>query len=111
MLDAGGIGLALLLAAVVALVSRLAWLLRHGRQPYMAWVFAFVGFYVFSNLAESRLWVGNDLLTALFVYVVARINVLIQYARSRALSGPLTVRPVAYREPNRKKKEAVTSTC
>jgi hypothetical protein len=41
MLDAGGIGLALLPAAVVVLVPRLAWLLRHGRRPYMAWAFAF----------------------------------------------------------------------
>jgi O-antigen ligase len=74
-LDLGSIGLALFLIALIVAAVKLAWLLRFGRQPFTAWAFGFLGFDLAANLSESLLWVGNELLSILFVYVVVRTNI------------------------------------
>lgn len=91
-LDSGSIGLVLFLCAVAVLVFRAVRLLDDGEQSRMAWPLAFIAFYLVSNLAESRLWIGNELLTMLLVYVVVRTNVL---SRSRRMLAVPTHRPGA----------------
>jgi exopolysaccharide production protein ExoQ len=74
-LDLGSIGLALFLIALIVVAVKLAWLLRFRRQPLTAWALGFLGFDLAANLSETLLWVGNELLSILFVYVVVRTNI------------------------------------
>jgi O-antigen ligase len=73
--DAGGIGLALFLVAMIALAVKLTRLLRHGRETHIAWAVGFLGFYLVTNLSESWLWGSNDLLPVIFIYLVVRTNI------------------------------------
>jgi O-antigen ligase len=74
MLDLGAIGLILFLLAALITVIRLAWLMRHNRQELSVWPLGFVAFFLVANVSETWLWLGNELLPLLFVYVVVRAN-------------------------------------
>ena len=74
MLDTGTIGLLLFLLAAVIVVVRLTWLMRRTRRELSVWPLGFVTFFLVANLSESWLWLGNELLVVLFVYVVVRTN-------------------------------------
>jgi len=82
-LDAGFVGLLLYGAAVVLLVSRLVGLIK-ARQGglYLFWAVAITAFLIVINLGEAEAWVGNDLHTLLFVYLIVRTNV--EHARLQA---------------------------
>jgi len=58
----------------VIVVVRLTWLMRRTRRELSVWPFGFVTFFLVANLSESWLWLGNELLVVLFVYVVVRTN-------------------------------------
>ena len=80
-LDAGAVGLLLFAAALVVLIGRLSWLVRHGGERPLGWVVGFVGFFLVINLAETRLWIGNQIDTVLFVYVVVYTNRMVRQIR------------------------------
>jgi O-antigen ligase len=82
-LDAGFVGLLLYGAALVLLVTRLFGLIK-ARQGglYLFWAVAITAFLIVINLGEAEAWVGNDLHTLLFVFLVVRTN--IEHARLRA---------------------------
>jgi O-antigen ligase len=74
MLDTGIVGLLLFLLAAVIVVVRLTWLMRHSRRELSVWPLSFVAFFMVANLSETWLWLGNELLPLLFVYVIVRTN-------------------------------------
>ena len=75
-LDAGGIGVVLFLCGLATTLFRATRLLNAGELARMSWPMAFIAFYLISNVVETQLWEGNNLLTALFVAVVVRTNLL-----------------------------------
>lgn len=81
-LDTGTVGVAVLLSALAVLLFRATRLLEAAERVPMAWLLAFVGLYLVSSIVETHLWSGNDLVTALFVYAVVRVNVLTNQAAS-----------------------------
>jgi O-antigen ligase len=97
-LDAGAIGLGLFLAALLVLVFRMAWLVRRGSEPLVGWTASFLGLFLATNLVETRLWVGNQIDTLLFVYIVVYVNLSLSRAvaaygmrRMPAPVGPATL--------------------
>jgi len=74
MLDTGIVGLLLFLLAAVIVVVRLTWLMRRSRWELSVWPLSFVAFFMVANLSETWLWLGNELLPLLFVYVIVRTN-------------------------------------
>src|SRR5262249_3357382 len=64
----------LFLLAMVIVVVRLTWLVRHSRRELSVWPLSFVAFFMVANISETWLWLGNELLPLLFVYVVVRTN-------------------------------------
>jgi O-antigen ligase len=85
MLELGGVGLALFATSLLVLGARLFWLIRHVGQPLAAWPLGFLAFYLVANMSESWLWIGNELLTAFFVAVLVRTNILYRSAVVGAL--------------------------
>jgi O-antigen ligase len=73
-LETGTIGLGLFCLAVVTVILRVVWLMRNSRGELSVWPLSFIAFFLVSNLSESWLWLGNELLPLLFVYVVVRTN-------------------------------------
>jgi hypothetical protein len=74
-LDVGGIGLGLFLIAVITVAVKLAWLLRNEKESLLAWTAAFLAFDLVTSLSETWLWLGNELLPVLFIYVVVSTNI------------------------------------
>jgi O-antigen ligase len=75
LLDAGAVGMVLFLCALLVLLRRLLSLSRSWEGDRLApWVAMVLGFFLACNLSESRILQGNDLLTMLFVWSVARVN-------------------------------------
>jgi O-antigen ligase len=73
-LDTGIVGVVLFLTALISVVFKLAWLIRYGNDSLVGWAVAFLGMFLVGNLAETRLWIGNELDTVLFVYVTTYAN-------------------------------------
>jgi O-antigen ligase len=73
-LETGTIGLGLFCIAAVTVILRVVWLMRHSRGELSVWPLGFIAFFLVSNLSETWLWLGNELLPLLFVYVVVRTN-------------------------------------
>lgn len=69
------VGLGLFLIAVITVAVKLAWLLRNEKEPLLAWTAAFLAFDLVTSLSETWLWLGNELLPVLFIYVVVRTNI------------------------------------
>jgi exopolysaccharide production protein ExoQ len=82
-LDAGLVGVGFLGAALIVLATKVGMLLRCSQDICLFWIVGFTAFFFFSNLGEAEAWVGNDLHTALFVYVAVRTN--IEYARHSSI--------------------------
>lgn len=74
-LDAGTIGLGLFCLAVVTAIMKVVWLMRYSRNELSVWSLSVIAFFLVTNLSESWLWVGNELLPLLFIYVVVRTNI------------------------------------
>lgn len=73
-LDAGAVGIGLFVAALLTVLYKLAWLVRQGPDALVSWAAAFLGLFLSTNLVETRLWVGNQIDTVLFVYIVVNVN-------------------------------------
>lgn len=82
-LDAGLVALAMFLGVVGIHAARLLWLLRHGKDRLLPFAGGFLGFYLVYNLSETLMWVGNEMLPLVFVYLVVRTNIAIRQARAR----------------------------
>lgn len=96
-LNAGVIGLGLFLLVLAAQAAKLAWLLRHSEDRLMPFCAGFLAFFLVYNLSESLMWVGNEFLPLIFVYLVLRLNIAIrQQAEAAALPpGPQLAFPFA----------------
>jgi exopolysaccharide production protein ExoQ len=99
LLDVGTIGTGLFAAAFFTLVGRLGWLVRYGDDPQVAWIVALLGFFVVGNVAEARALVGNDALTALFVYMVVSTNVAIARHVSTSPKSTITTPVSGFSSP------------
>jgi O-antigen ligase len=75
LLEAGFTALALILAAVALFALRAIVLMRTEASPLSAWPLGFLAFYLVANLSETWLWIGNELLPILFVFLVVRTNI------------------------------------
>lgn len=75
LLEAGFIALALMAVAVAGVAARLIVLMRSAPRPLGVWPLGFLTFYLVANLSETWLWIGNELLPILFVFVVVRTNI------------------------------------
>jgi exopolysaccharide production protein ExoQ len=73
-LEAGVTALALILAATASLAIRTLHLMRRTRRDLTVWALGFLAFYLVANLSETWLWIGNELLPMVFVYLVVRTN-------------------------------------
>lgn len=74
-LDAGVVGVVLLVCAIaVSLYRALRLLGRH--RASAAWMVGFIAFYIVASATESHAWKTNGFLTLLFVYAAVRANLL-----------------------------------
>ena len=96
-LDTGAIGLGCLAAALISFAIKVGLLLRHRQNARLLWAVGFIAFFCVINLGEADAWLGNDLHTILFVYVMVRTNV--EYARYTGLAFNLRKSKVALRTP------------
>jgi len=74
LLEAGSIALTLILLAAATLAVRLASLIRSTSEYSAPWPLGFLAFYLVANLSETWLWIGNELLPIIFVYLIVRTN-------------------------------------
>jgi O-antigen ligase len=82
LLDTGVVGLALFTWALAGVVIRASRCIDT-QQDAIAWVNAFLLFFVISNFAESLLWIRNELLTIIFVCICTQmLRVKAEVARS-----------------------------
>jgi O-antigen ligase len=88
LLEEGFTALILILLAAATLVVRLTKLMRSTRQYVTAWPLGFLAFYLAANLSETWLWIGNELMPIVFVYLVVRTNLTyLALSRSRWPTG------------------------
>ncbi|MBI0535692.1 O-antigen ligase family protein [Roseomonas sp. KE2513] len=81
-LDAGLIGVALFVASILVLFVRLISIGLAGAGTTASWATMFLGLFLITNMAETRLWQGNEPLTAFYVWTVVRVNLELQRLRS-----------------------------
>ena len=48
--------------------------MRRTRQYVTAWPLGFLAFDLVANLSETWLWIGNEIIPIVFVYLVVRTN-------------------------------------
>lgn len=92
-LDTGLAGMLLFTAALLSFLSRSRALLKTDAAYGYGFAFAFVAFYLAGNVTESRLLMGNQLLTMLFVSVVVRANLRFRHlsaSAARKMAAPLS---------------------
>ena len=49
----------------------------------ICWAVAFLGLFLVTNLVETRLWIGNQIDTVLFVYIIVNANLSLSRLVSR----------------------------
>lgn len=82
-LDVGFVGAALFACSLLVLLARTAQLGTSGDRGTAGLVALLLGFFIMTNVAETRLWQSNELLTTLYVWSIVRVNVEI-FMRRRA---------------------------
>jgi exopolysaccharide production protein ExoQ len=84
LLDAGAVGLALALAAVITAIFRLACLLRYDRNTPIPWALGYIGFLLATEITEPGIWSSNSLYTVLLVCVIVQARILAHRAANPA---------------------------
>lgn len=77
-LDAGLVGLLLLLASIGTLVARTAILAKSGECNLATFIAMFLVYYLVASISESALWQPNGLLVALYAWMTVRANLTIR---------------------------------
>lgn len=73
-LDAGLVGLALLLSGVATLVGRTVTLAKSGKQNLATFIAMFLTYYLVSSVSESVLWQPNGLLVVLLAWMTVHAS-------------------------------------
>jgi exopolysaccharide production protein ExoQ len=84
-LDVGFVGAALFACSLLVLLARTVRLGAWGDRSTSGLVALLLGFFIMTNIAETRLWQSNELLTTLYIWSIVRVNVEV-FLRNRTLN-------------------------
>jgi O-antigen ligase len=80
-LDAGLVGLLLLLSSIATLIGRTFVLAKSGQQHLAIFLAMFLTYYLVSSISESVLWQPNGLLVVLYAWLTVRAGVAMAQRR------------------------------